>query len=117
MRCSASSRRSPAWIRRGRKPGSRRPRPRPVCTRCTRGRLADSQRTMLQASAVLAQAYLDKEASQGCVAEMVAQRDQKRQERARLAQQAQTVRTEWRKHQENVHQRELESANLRHQLD
>src|SRR5260370_41991977 len=45
------------------------------------------------------------------------QRDQKRQERARLTQQAQTVRAEWRTHQEAVHQRDLEATNLRHQRD
>ena len=72
---------------------------------------------MLRASAVLAQAYLDKEAGQRRVAELVQQREQKRQERARLTQQAQVVRTEWRKHQEAVHQRDLETTSLRHQRD
>jgi chromosome segregation protein len=82
-----------------------------------RVRLTDSQQTMLRASAVLAQAYLDKEAAQRRVAELTGQREQKRQERQRLTQQAQTVRTEWRKHQEAVHQRDLGANDLRHQRD
>jgi chromosome segregation protein len=82
-----------------------------------RAKLSESQQTMLRASSLLAQAYLDKEAAQRRVAELVVQRDQKRQERARLTQQAQTVRAEWRTHQEAVHQRDLEATNLRHQRD
>ena len=82
-----------------------------------RARLMESQQTMLHASALLAQAYLDKEAGQKKIAEMMAQREQKRQERVRLTQQAQVVRTEWRKHQDAVHQRDLEVTNLRHQRD
>ena len=82
-----------------------------------RAKLSESQQTMLRASSVLAYAYLDKEEAQRRFADMVVQRDQKRQERARLTQQAQTVRAEWRTHQEAVHQRELEATNLRHQRD
>ena len=59
-------------------------------------RLTDSQMTMLRASAHLAQAYLDKETAQSAVSTVAVQRDQKRQDRGRLAQQAQTLRTEWR---------------------
>ncbi len=80
-------------------------------------RLMESQRTMLQASSILAHAFLEKEKAQREVAEMEASREQKRQDRARLTQQAQSARVEWRKVQEKVHQRELESTNLRHQLD
>ncbi len=80
-------------------------------------RLLESQRTMLQASALQAQAYLDKEATQRQVADMIAQRDSKRHERARLVQLAQTVRQEWRTQQENFHQRELQVNDLRHQRD
>jgi chromosome segregation protein len=82
-----------------------------------RMRLTESQQTMLRGSGVLARAYLEKEESQRRLAELTGQREQKRQERARLTQQAQAVRTEWRKHQESVHQRELEASNLRHQRD
>jgi chromosome segregation protein len=82
-----------------------------------RAKLVESRQTMLRASAALARAYLDKEEAQRRVAEMILQREQKRQERARLTQQAQTVRAEWRKHQENVHRRDLEATNLRHQCD
>jgi chromosome segregation protein len=80
-------------------------------------RLRDSQQTMLNASSILAQAYLSKEHSQRRIADMVEQRDRKRLERSRLTQQAQTARTEWRSHQESVHQRDLEATNLRHQRD
>lgn len=83
----------------------------------SRARLAESQRTTLRATSILAQAYLDKEIAQRQIADMIVQRDRRRQERTRLTQQAQTVRTEWRKHQEKMHQRELEATNLRHQRD
>ena len=82
-----------------------------------RTRLLDSQQTMLNASSVLAYVYLDKEDSQRKIADMIEQRERKRLERARLTQQAQTARAEWRTHQENVHQRDLDATNLRHQRD
>jgi chromosome segregation protein len=77
-------------------------------------RLVDTHMTMLNASAQLAQAFLDKERLQGQVQEMVRQRESRRGERARLTQQAQTVRQEWRTQQELFHQRELEVNNVRH---
>ncbi len=80
-------------------------------------RLLESQRTMLNASSALAHAYLAKEQSQRQVADMIEQRERRRLERTRLTQQAQTARLEWRTHQENVHQRDLEATNLRHQRD
>jgi chromosome segregation protein len=80
-------------------------------------RLLDSQLATLNASSILAQAYLSKEHCQRQIADMVEQRDRKRLERTRLTQQAQTARTEWRARQENVHQRELSATNLRHQRD
>jgi chromosome segregation protein len=82
-----------------------------------RAKLTESQQTMLRASAVLAQAYLDKEDAQHRDQDLTQDRERKRQERARLTQQAQTARGEWRKHQEAVHQRDLEVSNLRHQRD
>ena len=66
--------------------------------------------TMLNASASLAQAYLDKENAQRTIAALIEDRDRKRTERGRLTQQAQDARNEWRTHQENVHQRELEAT-------
>jgi chromosome segregation protein len=57
-----------------------------------RARLQESQQAMLNASVVLAHAYLVKEESQRQIAE-------------------------WRTHQESVHQRELEASNLRHQRE
>ncbi len=80
-------------------------------------RLLDSQLAMLHASSTLAHAYVAKEQAQRQVADLAEQRDRKRLERTRLTQQAQTARVEWRSHQENVHQRELEATNLRHQRD
>ena len=76
-----------------------------------------SQQAMLDASALLAQLYLDKEGAQRRIAEMMAQRDVRRQDRARLAQQAQTVRTEWRAQQEQAHACELRAKDLQHQRD
>lgn len=80
-------------------------------------RLQESQRTMLEASARLAHAYLDKEAAQRRSVDLSAQRERKRQERAQLAQQAQQMRSEWRTQQEQFHARELEVNNFRHQRD
>ncbi len=80
-------------------------------------RLQECQQSSLRVSAVLAQAYLDKEVSQRQVVEMDRQREQKRADRARLVQQAQTVRGEWHAHQENVHHRDLEVNNLQHLRD
>jgi len=82
-----------------------------------RTRLQDSQQAILNASATLASAYLTKEESQRQIADMHERRERSRSERARLTQQAQTARTEWRTHQESVHQRELEANNLRHQRE
>jgi chromosome segregation protein len=82
-----------------------------------KSRMLDSQHTMLRASSTLAHVYLAKEQSQHLVADIIEQREQKRHERVRLTQQAQNARTEWRSHQESVHQRDLEATNLRHQRD
>jgi chromosome segregation protein len=82
-----------------------------------RARLQDSQQAMLNASGVLAMAYLTKEESQRQIAKMHEQRERSRSDRARLTQQAQAARSEWRTHQESVHQRELEASNLRHQRE
>lgn len=80
-------------------------------------RLLESQLMMLRASAVLAQAYLDKETAQRQVHDGMTQRESKRHERARLSQQAQAARTEWRQRQEQFHQLELEANNFRHQSE
>ncbi|MCI0465351.1 MAG: chromosome segregation protein SMC [Gemmataceae bacterium] len=96
---------------------SQRQQERDECERglqTSRSRLVESQRTMLQASAVLAQGYLDKEAAERRVAELSADRATHRQERVRLASLAQTVRAEWRDQQEQAHTRELEVNDLKH---
>ncbi len=81
-----------------------------------RARLTDSQRAMLQASAALAQHYLDKEAAGRRVGELTRQRAGHRQERTRLANLAQQLRGEWRAQQEQVHALELQVNDLRHRL-
>jgi len=65
-----------------------------------RARLSDSQETMLRCSSIVAHACLEKESLQKLVAELIEQRDLRRADRGRLAQQAQTVRQEWRTQQE-----------------
>jgi chromosome segregation protein len=82
-----------------------------------RARLEESQRTMLHASAALAQWYLHKEAAERQVAELSGERDRQRQERQVLADRAQAARTEWRTQQEQAHARELEANDLRHRRD
>lgn len=78
-------------------------------------RLSECQQNMLRASAALALLYLDKETGQRDVADLIQQRETRRQDRVRLAQQAQSVRSEWRTQQETFHQRELAATELRHQ--
>jgi chromosome segregation protein len=82
-----------------------------------RTRLAYSQSTMLNASAALAQWCHEKEGAEAQVAELVATRQQHRQERMRLATEAQQVRNAWRTQQEQAHSRELEVNDLRHRRD
>lgn len=82
-----------------------------------RRRLRQSHLLMLEASQNLAHDYLDKESFQIQVADMLVRRERKRQERARLVQQAQAARQDWRQQQEDFHQRELAAADLRHRRD
>jgi chromosome segregation protein len=82
-----------------------------------RTRLAESQRTMLHATAALAQGYLQKESAERSVAELAGERDLQRQERQRLADKAQAARAEWRTQQEQAHARELVTNDLCHRRD
>jgi chromosome segregation protein len=82
--------------------------------RDTKTRLAYSQLTMLNASASLAHWHREKELAEQKVAQLSAQRQEQRQERMRLAGQAQTARNEWRSQQEQTHARELAVSDLRH---
>ncbi len=79
-----------------------------------RSRLEESARTMLQASAALAEWYLRKEAAEHRAAELVRQREIQRQERHTLTERAQAARSEWRSHQEQAHARELVVNDMRH---
>jgi chromosome segregation protein len=80
-------------------------------------RLLESKQTMLDASAQLADGYGEKESLETRIRAMIDQRESRRHERVRLAQQAQTVRGEWRVQQEIFHRHELEANDLRHQSD
>ena len=80
-------------------------------------RLLESQQTMLDASAQLADGYGEKESLEVRIRTMVDQRESRRHDRVRLAQQAQTVRGEWRSQQEIYHRHELEANDLRHQSE
>jgi chromosome segregation protein len=80
-----------------------------------RGRLIDSQRTMLNASAALARWYLEKEAAERRLADAARERDSHREERTRLLEQTQTARSAREAQQEQAHARELHVNDLRHQ--
>jgi chromosome segregation protein len=80
-------------------------------------RLLESKQTMLDASALLADGYGEKESLEAKIRTMVDQRESRRHERVRLAQQAQTVRGEWRSQQEIFHRHELAANDLRHQSE
>jgi chromosome segregation protein len=82
-----------------------------------RARLEESQRTMLQASALLAGCYLEKEAAERRLADLTAEREQQRQQRQLLAEQSQGARNAWREQQEQAHARELQVNDLRHRRD
>jgi chromosome segregation protein len=77
-------------------------------------RLRESQLTMLQASALLARCYLDKETAEGRLGQLTGERDRRRQERQVLTERMQTVRSAWRAQQEQAHTHELEVNDLRH---
>jgi chromosome segregation protein len=83
----------------------------------TRGRLEESQRTLLRASSALAVWYVRKEAAGRRLVELEAERGRLRQERQRRAEEAQSFRGAWREQQEQAHARELEVNDLRHHRD
>ncbi len=82
-----------------------------------RSHLEESQRGMLRASAALAQYFLDKEAAEGRLKDLSAERDARRQERQELSERTESFRTAWQARQEEVHGHELEVNNLRHRRD
>jgi chromosome segregation protein len=85
--------------------------------RDSKARLTASHLTMLNASSSLAHWHREKELAETKVSELAAQRAQYRQERMRLATEAQAVRNEWRTRQEQAHARELAVNDLRHNRD
>lgn len=78
------------------------------------GRLSESQRAMLLASAALASCYLEKEAAERNLANLGGERETRRQERQSLNERMQTVRGAWRSQQEQAHNRELVVNDLVH---
>jgi chromosome segregation protein len=83
----------------------------------TRSRHEEGQRTLLQASAALAEWHLRKEAAERLLREWEGQRSGLREQRQRLADQTQASRASWRARQEAVHERELTVNELGHRLD
>jgi chromosome segregation protein len=83
----------------------------------TRGRLEESQQTLLRASAALAHWYLRKEEGEGRLAEWEKDRLRLRQERQQRTEQAQVSRSTFQAHQEQAHAQELEVNDLRHRRD
>jgi chromosome segregation protein len=82
-----------------------------------RTRLDESQRTMLQATSALARWYLQKEAAERRVVELVQERDRLRSERQALTERSQALRSEWRTYQQQAHAHELGANDLRHRRD
>ena len=77
-------------------------------------RLAESQATMLHASSILAQSYLEKDNAERHLVELTQDRELRRQERQLLAEHAHAARSAWQEKQEQAHTRELEVNDLRH---
>jgi chromosome segregation protein len=83
----------------------------------TMARQQENQATLLAISAVLAASYAAKEAAERKLADLTRSSEACRQERRQLLDQTQTVRSAWREQQEDVHARELQVAQLRHQAE
>ncbi|MBY0523572.1 MAG: chromosome segregation protein SMC [Gemmataceae bacterium] len=77
-------------------------------------RQQESQRTMLQASAALAEWYLQKETAERLVTQLSTERETHRQERHSLAERLQSSQSAWRQLQEDAHGRELQVSELQH---
>jgi chromosome segregation protein len=82
-----------------------------------RARLADSEAALLHAYALLSVWYPRKEHAERRLAEFGTERDRLKQDRQRLAEEAQTCRASWRAEQELAHTQELEVNDLRHRRD
>ena len=72
---------------------------------------------MLNASAILARCYLDKESAERRVDFLARERDQQRQERQMIVERVHAARGEWQARQEEVHAHELTASELRHKRD
>jgi chromosome segregation protein len=83
----------------------------------TRERIQENQQVLLQASTVLAEAYLRKEAAERGLAGWEQQRIELRRQRQECSEQVQASRDTWRQRQEQAHARELVVNELRHRRD
>jgi chromosome segregation protein len=82
-----------------------------------RTRIQESQRTMLRASGVLADRFLQKESAEARLAELLRQREGERQKRQQLAERAHEAQNAWRAQQEQAHARELVVNDMTHHRD
>jgi chromosome segregation protein len=82
-----------------------------------RNRLAESQKTLLRATAALAHWYACKEEAERRLAGWEQDRLRLRQDRQQRAEQAQASRSSWQAQQEQAHAHELEVNDLRHRRD
>jgi chromosome segregation protein len=83
----------------------------------TRGRLEDSERTLLRASSALAGWYSRKEAAERALGQCEEERTRLRRERQQLMEETQASRNTWRARHEEAHAQELEVNDLRHRRD
>ncbi len=83
----------------------------------TLARQGENQRTLLEASAALADCYLRKEAAERQLGDWTRERARLNQERQQRNEQAQASRNTWRIQQEQAHARELTVNDLRHKRD
>ncbi len=80
-------------------------------------RSEDNQLTLLAVSSILALSYLHKEQAERELTGLNQQRERTRVERQQLLERTQSVRSAFRTHQEQVHERELEVNDLRHKRE
>ncbi len=82
-----------------------------------RQRLDESNRSMLSASSSLAVCSLEKEATEQVLAQLTQERGQLRQQRQEWSEQVKSRQQSYQARQQQVHQRDVETRDLRHRLD
>jgi chromosome segregation protein len=83
----------------------------------TLSRLEENQRTLLAISSTLAVWYLRKEEAERLLSGLTQDREQTREQRQRLLEQTQQIRSSFRAQQEQAHAGELEVNDLRHRVE